>query len=151
MWEREVSATHEGIVAVFIPIGASERSAAALYHELQRTLTVSDSSDDTTNAELDTSLVAVDGGNLNNDTETHDNYKDAMRRSAAISERLLSNLSRLTSSKLDHAATTELVTEEETNDGTSETSELVDGGVGSLKNGSYRRELVSRASRARDD
>lgn len=40
---------------------------------------------------------------------------------------------RLTGSDLHHATATELVAEEEGRDGTSEATELVDGGVGSLK------------------
>lgn len=61
---------------MFIPVRAGAKSASAL-HSIARVvkLTVSDSSDDTTNAELDTGLVPVNGSDLNNDSNAHDDWE----------------------------------------------------------------------------
>jgi hypothetical protein len=72
--ERDVSATQDGMVAVFIPAHRKGRKSATYLPEKATPVrTVSDSSDDTTDAELDTSLVPTNGRNLDRDTDNHNN------------------------------------------------------------------------------
>ena len=134
--EREVSATQEGIVAVFIPSGEGDESA---FERGSSLLTVSDSGDNATDAELKSSFVALDRGNLDHNTKAHNACKsDASARNTGREARR-----GRTGSDLDHPATTEPVAEEESSKGSSEAAKLVDTGVGRLEERSASLSLDS--------
>lgn len=119
--DRDVSATQEGMVEVFMPVReALARPKLSLLKNAR--LTVSDTSDNTADDELGASIVSLDCGDLNNNSNDHDALREGSARACIVSRRKM-----LTSSQLNHLATTETVPHHEGKDGPKETSKLVNG------------------------